>query len=168
VFPLRIRLRFLIGGLIVRVVAALAAGEVRLFNIGLNDTTNLSGRELLWPSFAEAAAQSPWFGWGAGAANGVIPPDGQIARLLHTWAAHNEYLRLSVDGGAIGVALLGGLFIAWVTVHTRGLPPPARRIMRLAFLSLAAHAITDNVLISTPASVLFAFSAAVFARARAE
>jgi hypothetical protein len=35
--------------------------------------------------------------------------------------------------------------------------------MRLVFIAFAAHAVTDNVLISTPASVLFSFVAAVFA-----
>jgi hypothetical protein len=35
--------------------------------------------------------------------------------------------------------------------------------MRLVFIAFAAHAVTDNVLISTPASVLFSFIAAVFA-----
>jgi len=34
--------------------------------------------------------------------------------------------------------------------------------MRLVFIAFAAHAATDNVLISTPASVLFTFVAAVF------
>jgi hypothetical protein len=36
--------------------------------------------------------------------------------------------------------------------------------MRLAFAAYAAHAITDNLLISTPACVMFAFVTAVFAR----
>ena len=36
--------------------------------------------------------------------------------------------------------------------------------MRLAFLAYAGHASTDNVLISTPACVMFAFATAVFAR----
>jgi hypothetical protein len=36
--------------------------------------------------------------------------------------------------------------------------------MRLVFLAFAAHAYTDNVLISTPACVFFAFATAVFAR----
>jgi hypothetical protein len=35
--------------------------------------------------------------------------------------------------------------------------------MSLIFIAFAAHAVTDNVLISTPASVLFTFVAAVFA-----
>ncbi len=36
--------------------------------------------------------------------------------------------------------------------------------MRLVFLAFACHAFTDNVLISTPACVMFAFATAVFAR----
>ena len=36
--------------------------------------------------------------------------------------------------------------------------------MRLLFLAFAGHAFTDNMLISTPACVLFTFVAAVFAR----
>lgn len=167
-FPWRSRLLLIAIGLSCLPLLWLAAGDVRLFNIVLNDTANLSGRELLWPNFEDAAAQSPWFGWGAGAANAVLPAGGRIARILHTRAAHNEYLRLQVEGGMIGIALLIGLFVAGTIVHTRGLRPDERRIMRLAYLALAAHALTDNVLISTPASVFFAFSAAVFARARSD
>jgi O-antigen ligase len=139
-------------------------GEIRLFNVILNQTGNLSGRSLLWPNFQNAAAQSPWFGWGIGAGNAVISPDGRIARTLHTWAAHNEYLRIQVEGGVFGGTLLVALFAGWAIVHTRLLWPSDRRIMRLAFLAMAAHAFTDNILISTPACVMFAFALAVFAR----
>ena len=38
--------------------------------------------------------------------------------------------------------------------------------MRLVFLAFAAHAYTDNVLISTTACVFFTFATAVFARGR--
>jgi O-antigen ligase len=138
--------------------------EIRLFKVLMNETSNLSGRNLLWPSFEAAAAESPWFGWGIGAGNVVIPADGRVARILHTWAAHNEYLRIQVEGGVIGEALLIALFAAWVIVRTRGLCASDRRIMRLAFLAFAGHAFTDNVLISTPACVLFVFATAVFAR----
>ena len=44
------------------------------------------------------------------------------------------------------------------------LPMAERRIMRLVFLAFAAHAFTDNVLISTPACIMLTFAAAVFAR----
>jgi O-antigen ligase len=168
IFPRRIRLIFLMTGIALLFAAAAIAGEVRLFNVGLNETTNLSGRDLLWPSFQDAAARSPWFGSGIGAANAVIPPDGRVARLLHTWSAHNEYLRILVEGGLTGLAMLFALFAAWVCVHSHGLRPSSRRIVRLAFMALAMHAVTDNVLISTPASVLFTFAAAVFTRDRAD
>ena len=65
----------------------------------------------------------------------------------------------------LGRTLLVALFAAWAVVHTRGLRQSDRRIMRLAFLAYAGLALTDNVLISTPACVMFAFVAAVFARA---
>ncbi|MDR3532898.1 MAG: O-antigen ligase family protein [Rhodopila sp.] len=168
-FAPRDRLLLIMAALALLPLLALLAGdlgEVRLFNVVINETGNLSGRGLLWPRFEDAAAQSPWFGWGIGAGNAVIPPDGRIARMLHTWAAHNEYLRIEVEGGVCGEALLVALFTGWVIVHTRELPPSDRRIMRLAFLALAGHAFTDNVLISTPACVMFAFATAVFARGR--
>jgi O-antigen ligase len=171
VFAARDRLLLLLSAAALLPVLALLAGElgdVRLFKVIMNETSNLSGRGLLWPSFEAAAAEAPWFGWGIGAGNVVVPPDGRVARILHTWAAHNEYLRIQVEGGAIGEALLLTLFAAWVIVQTRGLRSSDRQIMRLAFLALAGHAFTDNVLISTPACVMFAFAAAVFARRNPE
>jgi O-antigen ligase len=167
VFAARDRLLLMLAAAAVLPLLALLAGgldEVRLFNVIMNETGNLSGRGLLWPSFETAAAESPWFGWGAGAGNVVVAPDGRVAQILHTWAAHNEYLRIEVEGGAIGETLLIALFAGWVIVHTRALRPSDRRIMRLAFLAFAGHAFTDNVLISTPACVMFAFATAVFAR----
>jgi hypothetical protein len=38
-------------------------------------------------------------------------------------------------------------------------------VTRLIFLTFAAHAVTDNVLISTPAGVFFALIAAVYSEA---
>jgi O-antigen ligase len=136
--------------------------SLRLFAVLAGEAGNLSGRDLLWPIFEAASAQAPWFGWGLGAGNVVIPYQSELAQLLHTWAAHNEYLRLRVEGGRIGLTLLFLLFVAWIVSHTRQLPPRERLVMRLIFLAYAAHAITDNVLISTPACVFFAFTAAVF------
>ncbi len=167
IFPARQRLLLVLTALGLLPVLLLLGGgldEIRLFNVFLHETGNLSGRDLLWPSFQDAAARSPWFGWGTGAGNAVVSPQGRVAQTLHTWAAHNEYLRIQVEGGALGEGLLIVLSAGWTIVHTRGLPAPERRIMRLALLALGLHAITDNVLISTPACVFFAFAAAVFAR----
>jgi len=153
-----------IGALLLPVLLVLgeSLGALRLFTLLGADAAHLSGRELLWEAVDAAASEAPWFGWGLGAGNVVIPHDGPIAQLLHTWAAHNEYLRMRLEGGAIGLMVLILTFLAWVLSHTRRLPPLERLTMRLVFLAFAVHAITDNVLISTPACVFFAFAAAVF------
>jgi len=167
VFAVRDRLVLVLAVLALLPVLALLAGalgDVRLFKVVATEATNLSGRDRLWPLFEEAASRSPWFGWGIGSANAVIPRQSDIVQLMHTWAAHNEYLRIGVEGGLFGSALLVGLFAAWVIVHTRPLWPSDRRIMRLVFVAYAGLAVTDNVLISTPACVMFAFAIAVFAR----
>ena len=166
-FAARDRIALLLAALALVPLLVLFAGafaEIRLFNVVANEAGNLSGRDVLWPEFEAAAARSLWFGWGIGAGNAVIPPDSAIVQQMHTWAAHNEYLRIAVEGGLLGRALLIGLFAAWVFFRSRDLPPSDRRIMRLVFIAYAGHAGTDNVLISTPACVMFAFAAAVFAR----
>jgi O-antigen ligase len=160
----------LVSAGLVAVPAVLIFGEayssLRLFEIlDAGKASHLSGRDLLWPMFEAAAARAPWFGWGIGSGNFVIPHVSPLAQLLGTWAAHNEYLRIQVEGGQVGRALLILLFVLWTTVHTRRLPRLERLVMRLIFLTYAAHAVTDNVLISTPACVFFAFVASVYAEA---
>ena len=146
------------------IILASQLSSIRLFNVLSNEAGNLSGRNLLWPPFREAAAASPWFGWGVGAGNAIIPPSSELARMTQTWAAHNEYLRMAVEGGELGRLLLIGLFVLWAVRHITVLRRTDRIIMRLVFIAFAAHAYTDNVLISTTACVFFAFVTAVFAR----
>ena len=170
-FPWRRRLGLMLGiAVLLPVGFALAdtLSGVRLFNVLSNEASNLSGRDILWPLFEKAADRSPWVGWGVGAGNAVIPQDSDVARLLGTFAAHNEYLRIRVEGGWLGLGLLVLLFAAWTRQHTARLPPSERAAMRLIFLAFAAHAATDNVLISTSACVLFTFVSAVFARGALE
>ena len=168
-FPRRCRILLLLLAVSLLPVLLVLAGyltEFRLFNLLSGGAGNMSGRELLWPPFERAAAESPWVGWGVGAGNVIIPPDSELARAIRSWAAHNEYLRMSVEGGQIGRGLLVVMFVLWIAWHMRRLCRTDRAIMRLAFLAFAAHAYTDNVLISTSACVFFAFAIAVFARGR--
>ncbi len=163
----RILIMLLAAGLLpLLAVLAPELPMVRLFHVWTDNAANLSGRELLWPPFEQAAAASPWFGWGVGAGNAIIPQDSEVARLIGNWAAHNEYLRISVEGGQLGRALLIGMFVLWVAHHTRRLRRTDKVIMRLAFAGFAVQAYTDNVLIATTACVFFTFAAAVFARDR--
>ncbi len=175
-FPARHRMLLILSGAAALPVAAALvlgllpsdASAVRAFQVLTTNLENLSGRQLLWPNFEQAAAGSPWLGWGVGAGNVIIPQGDPVARLLQTWAAHNEYLRVEVEGGQLGRALLVLLMALWVRQHTAPLCRSDRAIMRLVFVAFAVHAFTDNVLISTPACVLFAFASAVFARGALE
>jgi O-antigen ligase len=168
VVPRAHRLVLIAAGVIaIPVVLSLGEGypSLRLFEVLNGKASDLSGRQLLWPLFEAAAAKAPWVGWGLGSGNLVVPQDGPVVALLHTWAAHNEYLRIQVEGGYIGRSLLIVLFVLWAISHTRRLPPLERVVLRLVFATFAAHAVTDNVLISTPACVFFAFIAAIYAEA---
>ncbi len=163
----RLRFTVLLGAVAcVPVMLGLAESfsELRLFNAAMNETVNLSGRGELWPLFERAAAELPWFGWGVGAGNVIVSPTSELFRDMQTLAAHNEYLRMEVEGGQIGRGLLVVWFVLWCACHSRGLPRAERAIIRLVFVAFACHAFTDNVLISSSASVLFTFVSAVFAR----
>jgi O-antigen ligase len=174
--PIRYRLLLILGGATaLPVLAALVFGllpadvsAVRFVQVMTTNFTNLSGRELLWPNFEHAAAGSPWLGWGVGAGSFILPEGDPVVKLLQTSAAHNEYLRVAVEGGQFGRSLLVLWMFLWVRQHTVRLRPSDRAIMRLVFVAFAVHAFTDNVLISTPACVLFAFASAVFARGEFE
>jgi len=98
----------------------------------------------------------------------VVPQTSDVVLQMRTWAAHNEWLRMLVEGGQVGRAGLVLSFALWCWDHTRRLIRAERAIMRLVFVAFACHAFTDNVLISTSACVLFAFCAAVFARGALE
>jgi O-antigen ligase len=170
-FPWRRRLTLILAGAALLPVLAALAGELvglRLFTVLSSSAESLSGRDILWPLFEAAAAQSPWVGWGVGAGNAIIPPDSDVARLIGAIAAHNEYLRIRVEGGWIGLAVLFLCFAAWVWTHTACLRRTDRAVMRMVFVAFAFHAFTDNVLISTSACVLFTFVSAVFARGMLE
>ncbi|MBV9656336.1 MAG: O-antigen ligase family protein [Acetobacteraceae bacterium] len=164
------RLPIILGAAIVVPIAIAAAGElsdIRLFHV-LSDVGSMSGRDLLWPLFLQAWEEQPLLGHGLGAAKVIVSPDSAVAHLTGTTAPHNEYLRIGVEGGVVGLALLVACLVAWTVAHTSRMPALDRRALRLVMIGLAVHAATDNLLISTTASVLFAWVSAAFARGEAE
>lgn len=170
-FPARRRVPLVLGGLLlvpVMVVASTGSSSLRLLNVLSSEAADLSGRDIIWPYFQAAWRASPVFGWGVGASKNVMDPDSLIVKLLGTTAAHNEYLRIGVDGGYFGLALLITMIALWAVRWTRRMRPTDRFIMRAVFICFAIHSITDNTLIAATASVLFAWASAVFARAELE
>lgn len=170
-FPARRRLPLiLLGTLALPVLAAMASGSsaLRLLNVLSTNAENLSGRNLIWPLFERAWDASPIFGWGIGAGKSVVDPDSLLAKLLGTTAAHNEYLRMGVDGGYVGLGLLILMMALWAWRWTRDAPRTDRFIMRAVFIAFAVHSATDNTLIAATASIMFTWVSAVFARAALE
>lgn len=171
VFPARRRLPLImLGALALPVLIAFASGSssIRLLNVLSSDANDLSGRDLIWPEFRHAWDLSPLFGWGIGAGKSVVDPDSLLAKLLGTTAAHNEYLRIGVEGGYAGETLLITMMALWAIRWTHGVRRTDRFIMRAVFVAFAVHSFTDNTLIAATASIMFAWVSAVFARAALE
>ncbi len=160
----------LLGMLALPVLVAFASGSssIRLLNVLSSDARDLSGRDVIWPLFEQAWDASPWFGWGIGAGKVVVDPESLIAHLLGTTAAHNEYLRMGVDGGYVGLGLLILSMALWCIQGTRRARQTDRFILRAVFVAFAVHSFTDNTLIAATASVMFAWISAVFARSALE
>jgi O-antigen ligase len=129
----------------------------------LGEATDLSNRNLVWPYFEHAFQTSPWIGWGVGAGKVVVPLGSSLSQLIATNAAHNEYLRIGAEGGALGLLLLIICLTAWALRGSASLPPPQRWLMRAVFIAFAIHSATDNTLIATTSSVFFIWASAVFA-----
>jgi O-antigen ligase len=171
-WPWRSRVPVLLAVFAAPAAAVLAApflGFVRLLSLASQgDVTDLSNRTLIWPIYEAAFRRSPWFGWGTGSGKVLVPVGTLLWHLLGTNAAHDEYLRIAVEGGGIGLGLLLLLMTLWLRRGTRGMPRAERTVMGLVFLAFAVHSATDNTLIATTASLMFAWVSAVFGRAEDE
>jgi O-antigen ligase len=151
------------------VLAAPLLGFVRLLHLASHgDLADLSHRTLIWPIYEAAFTASPWVGWGLGAGKVLVPVGTLLWDLIGTNAAHDEYLRIAAEGGAVGLGLLILCLVAWLRRGIRPMAGAERAVMILVFLAFAAHSATDNTLIATTASLMFLWVSAVFARAEAE
>jgi O-antigen ligase len=165
IFPLRRKVDLLMGGM---VPGLLVLGPVLVLALDrfIGAADNLSGRDIIWPYFIEAIESRPLFGFGLGAGKLIVDPEDPTIRLLRSTAAHNEYLRLSVDAGIIGCAAIFLSIIAWIWGGSRTAPPAEKLVLRAALLAALLHSAFDNTLIASTAVMQFSFFAAALARAR--
>lgn len=108
-------------------------------------TLNTSGRSVLWEITLRSATEAPLFGYGPGAANALI--SSMFSNIGHP---HNDYLRLLLDLGWIGlllftVGMLQLLVRAWRAARATGEPTHWTAV--LAALAVLAAAITDNTIV---------------------
>jgi O-antigen ligase len=172
VFPLRRKVDLAMGGMVPAVILLgpfLLLAMERFLGTDHTGGVNLSGRDIIWPYFIEAIEARPLFGFGLGAGKMIVDPEDPTIRLLGSNAAHNEYLRLSVDAGILGCAAIFGSIVAWIGINSREAPVPADRlVLRAALAAVLLHSGLDNTLIATTAVIQFTFFAAALARIRVE
>jgi O-antigen ligase len=168
-FPLRHKLDLALGGLL---PALLLLGPLAYFALdrflGAEGHEQFSGRDVIWPYFLDAIEARPLFGYGLGAGKLIVDPEDPQIRLIRSNAAHNEYLRLSVDAGIVGCTLVFGAIIAWIWSGTRQVRAVDRLVLRSALVAALLHSAFDNTLIASTAVMQFGWFAAALARARLE
>jgi O-antigen ligase len=123
-----------------------------------------AGRDVIWPIFVATIEQHPLFGQGMGTIRLIVPED--EVKYIGTIAAHNEYLRLSVDMGIVGVLLLIAGHFAWFRGEWRYLSRIERTAVAGFSVVMLVYSVTDNTLISLPSLLLYLWLATLLQRAR--
>jgi len=166
-FPLQRKVDLVMGGMVpgMLLLGPFMAYALERFT---RMTENFSGRDIIWPYFLDAIEARPLFGFGLGAGKLIVDPEDPKIRLLGSSAAHNEYLRLSVDAGIVGCGLIFLSIILWVWSGTQQARPADKLVLRAALAAALMHSGFDNTLIASTAVMQFAWFAAALARARME
>lgn len=154
---------FLTRAASVGAVIPTAAGFVLLFGESILTrfgSESLSGRDLIWDALQRVADAYPYFGIGLGHQILVIPAD--VAFLAQTMAAHNEYLRLTVETGYVGATVIFAL-IALMCVAIWLRPATGRNFaFVLMCVSFFVYCRTDNAISSTTTQFILALASFAF------
>jgi O-antigen ligase len=118
----------------------------------LEEVFSLTGRDTIWLRYFHQFLDSPIFGRGLGA--------GSLG-VNYYQLPHNEYLRLLVEGGVVGLVVYGGAVVLWGRRVLALVAPRERGFVRALFLALAVYALTDNILTMVPALVPFLYLALI-------
>ena len=110
------------------------------------------GRDTIWLHYLGLVQERPLLGHGLGA--------GLLGRSYYD-LPHNEYLRLLVEGGILGLVLYGGAVVLWGRQVLARVDVRERPFVRALFAALAVYALTDNVLTMAPGLVPFVYLALI-------
>lgn len=108
---------------------------------GIRFTT--TGRMKAWRFYYDVARENLWFGRGLGA--GVVGGTGHLHESMRL--PHNEYLRLLVDGGVVGLGAMALAYL-WILIELlrRNRSASIRLLVLVAFGVLAVEASVMNAL----------------------
>lgn len=151
----------IIGGIIISLafIAYWPNLEARFTSSYESGQINTSGREMIWEINYDAWQQNPIFGRGLGA-GAIVLVESEWESLRSARATHNEYLRLLVDGGIVGLSAFIIAMIALIVNECRGIAETAKRMTFAFFVSFALYSFTDNT-ISSPTTVTTFFVVAL-------
>jgi O-antigen ligase len=115
---------------------------------------NTSGRNVIWTIMLNAYNVNPIFGRGLGT-GAILLLDERDTNLVHAAAAHNEYIRLLVDAGIVGLMIFILGIGSMIVSESRGIPTSAGRYLGGFFAAFAIYSFTDNTMTGSPTIVLF-------------
>lgn len=115
---------------------------------GQHDLT--SGRLRAWHFAYEQAKVNLLFGRGVGAGPVAGRSPGSPAGFV---AQHNEYVRMLLEGGAVGALILLASMVAAVAACIRRAPSMMRSDLAAAGVAMAVYSITENTLSALPLAV---------------
>ncbi|ALV42381.1 hypothetical protein AU252_15515 [Pseudarthrobacter sulfonivorans] len=98
-----------------------------------SDVTTLNSRTLVWDLVAANWTERPVFGWGAFTFDNAT---GSPLSALFFNNSHNQFLEALIEGGTVGLLLMGGVAVAlaWSLTKARDAPYVAVTIMCLFFM----------------------------------
>ena len=136
----RLALLFYGGLLGVAMLLLFGEGIIKRFESG-----SLSGREIIWDAIWPWVQSYSDFGIGFGHQQEVMPLS--AFKLTNTRAAHNEYLRILVELGYVGVVgFYAGFLLLLASVYPRISLPGYKPAYLMFCLSFLAYSATDNTL----------------------
>jgi O-antigen ligase len=124
-----------------------------------------SGRTFIWEYYIREISQNPWFGRGVGSGVSLLDTIDDY-RINYTNAAHNEYLRILMDGGIIGLVMFVVAMVWWVVSECRFMQRDERVLFLGFMISFAIATYADNTLSSPPTLVIFFVLALIIQRVR--
>jgi O-antigen ligase len=127
--------------------------DVRGANI-TNENYALLERLAHWQAAVNMATENPWLGVGFGNYEAAYPGYRLIAWRFPLGHAHNYYLNVLAETGALGLTMFATtwLLVGWCTWRARAHPDPQAHILAAGLLGawgyLAIHSMTDNLFVN--------------------
>jgi hypothetical protein len=126
-------------------------------------SSSLSGRDLIGAAMDRLHAQYPLFGMGLG--HSILSVPHAVTRDTGTVAAHNEYLRLAVECGDIGMVLIFAIIAVMCLNIWKSARVSFSPVFLAPVLAFAIYSATDNTISSGIAPLAIFMASLYFATA---